>query len=434
MQHRKLLLLFLAGLISSTSFAATPDNQQKTTPDSTSEILIKKIETLESQMSILLEKEQEDELQKLLNQANDLKTVAKKEESNIAKKFHTGVRQQSGLNPNISVSGDMFAGISSEQSKQMREPSETSYGTNGLYLRELEMSFAAPLDPFTRGKTFLSMTENSIAIEEAYMEWLNLPAGLNLKLGIFNPEFGILNRYHDHALPQFDRPRVLTNMFSNCNMGGTGVAANFMLPPFLGADALLLDLAMIHGGAGHSFTTKGQYNLLAVGNLTSYYDITSDTFFEWRFGVATGYNDPAEQYRSTVENIAFNLKWIPADRSKYRRLDWKTEILLGSIDSPAGLIQSKGFYSSLQNKLNAQWWLTSRVDYSELPWDDQQHEWAFTVGTDYWQSDFVFLRLQYQYSQRDFTDQFGWTGKLPDDHSLILQVNWAMGPHKHENY
>ncbi|MBN1482310.1 hypothetical protein EH223_08915 [candidate division KSB1 bacterium] len=405
----------------------------ETTTDSTRQ----KIKNLEKSVHDLLEKlekqEQEDELKKLLEEARKLKAVEKKEEDGVGKKFHTGVRQQSALNPNISVSGDFFAGLSSSGADFINDESERSYGNNGFFLRELELSLLAPLDPFTRGKSFLSVTEESISIEEAYMEWLNLPLAMNLKVGLFNAEFGILNRYHDHALPQFDRPKVLVNYFSVAYLGGFGLAGNFLLPRLLWADASMFDLAVLNGGNGISFTNEKR-SVLAVANFTNFYDITHNTFFEWRLGAVTGYNDAELNRQSVVGNISANLKWIPSDRAKYRTFDWKTEFLYSVRDEPSGSKRSKGFYTSIQNKLNARWWLTGRIDYTELPYDNNQNEWAYTIGADFWQSEFVFLRCQYQYSKRNYVDIQDYDGPYPDDHSLIMQVNWAMGPHKHEAY
>jgi hypothetical protein len=406
---------------------------EQTKPDST----LAKIEELQKSVNTLAEKiekqEEQDELEKLLEEARKLKSVQKKEEHGVGKKFHTGVRQQSALNPNISVSGDFFGGISSSDSDFITEPSDFFYGNNGFFLRELELSLLAPLDPFTRGKSFLSVTEEAISIEEAYMEWLNLPLNMNLKVGLFNAEFGILNRYHDHALPQFDRPKVLVNYFSVAYLGGFGLAGNFLLPRLFWADASMLDVAIINGGNGVSFTNQTR-SFLTVANLTSFYDITHNTFFEWRLGGVTGYNDAALEQRSTVGNFSFNLKWIPSDRAKYRTFDWKTEFLYSVRQEPTGTVQSKGFYTSVQNKLNARWWIFGRLDYTELPYDTEQTQWAVTVGADFWQSEFVFMRAQYQYSQREMRNVFGVNGAVPEDHSFILQVNWAMGPHKHEAY
>ncbi|MEE4311751.1 MAG: hypothetical protein V2J62_07750, partial [candidate division KSB1 bacterium] len=142
----------------------------------------------------LEKRDKEDQLQKLLDEANKLKRVEKKETSGIGKKFRSGTRKQSGLNPNISVGGDFFFGVSSSKANVISEPSDISYGNNRFELREMEVAFVAPLDPFTRGKSFISVQQDAIAIEEAYMEWLNLPLNLNLKAGIFYSDFGILNR------------------------------------------------------------------------------------------------------------------------------------------------------------------------------------------------------------------------------------------------
>ena len=379
-------------------------------------------------------KEQEDELQKLLEEASRLKTVKKKKKPGLGKKFKSGIRQQSGLNPNISLSGDFFVAISSSKDNFITEPSDVSYGNNRFELREIELSVNSALDPFTRGKTHISFTEEAICVEEAYLKWLNLPARMNLKMGLFNAEYGILNRYHDHALPQFDRPKVLVNMFSNASVGGFGLAGNFLLPRLLFADASSFDATIIKGGNGHSFTSQGKYNLQYVGHFNNYYDINKDTYFELRFSGVAGKNDSTEKYMSYVGDLGFVVKWAPIGRSKYRTIDWKTEILFSNRETENGNIFAKGFYTSLQNKLNARYWISCRIGYSELPFDNKQHEWDITTTLEYWQSEFVFLRMQYQYSKRAFTDYLNHTAPFPSEHTLLLQVNWAMGPHKHEAY
>jgi len=396
---------------------------------------LEELDKLLSEIKAKIEKqEKEDEIKKLLEAATQLSSVKKKEEVGLAKRFHTGDRQQAGLNPNISLGGDFFAAISSTKNKFISEPSSASYGNNRFELREMELSLIAPLDPFTRGKSFVSVTKHAISIEEAYLEWLNLPFNLNLKTGIFYTEFGILNRYHDHALPQFDRPKALVNLFSNKGLSGFGFAGSFLLPRLFFAHASSLDLSLMRGGTGNSFTDQGKFNLLAIAYLKNYYDLSKDTYFEWTLSSASGKNDPNEKYLSHVSDLGFAVKWVPSDRAKYRTIDWKTELLYSRREIPSGNVSSFSFYSSLQNKINAQYWLSTRIGYSELPWDNKQHEWDFTACVDYWQSEFVFFRLQYQYSKREFVSYLNYQGPFPDDHTLLFHVCWAMGPHKHEIY
>jgi hypothetical protein len=382
------------------------------------------------------EKEGErDNLQQLLEEANQLATREREQEVDISKKFQSGVRQQQGLNPNISLGGDFFGAVSSSKHDFISDPGDISYGNNGFFLREVELALVAPLDPFTRGKTFLSITKEEISIEEAYMEWLNLPLKMNLKIGIFYAEFGPLNRYHDHALPQFDRPRALVNIFSNKGLGGTGLSSNFMLPNLLFANATTLDIAVVKGGNDFSFDQNGEPGLLYIGQFKNYYDINQNNYFELRLSGVTGKNPSSGENRSFVGSLGLTYKWVPIGREKYRTIDWKTEFLYSYRDENTGAIKSKGFYSSVQNKLNARFWLGARIGYSELPYDHRQYEWDYTINLDFWQSEFIFTRFQYQYNRRNINsmDPFP-EGILPDDHSFIVQVCWAMGPHKHEAY
>ena len=379
--------------------------------------------------------EAESEMQKLLEEAEHLSVMDKEREEDISMKFHSGARQQQGLNPNISLGGDFFGAVSSSQHELISEPGDVSYGNNGFYLREVELGMVAPLDPFTRGKAFISITKEAICIEEAYMEWLNLPLKMNLKIGIFYAEFGMLNRYHDHALPQFDRPRALVNLFSNGGLEGTGFASSFMLPEIIFADASTLDITVVRGPATGENFSFADNSFLYIGQFKNFYDLNEDSFFEIRISGVAGRNPSIGTNYSYVGSLGLNYKWVPMGREKYRTFDWKTEFLFSYRDQNTGSVKSKGFYTSVQDKLNARWWLGGRIGYSELPYDQTQHEWDFTINLDFWQSEFVFTRLQYQYNRRSIesTDP-DYPGLLPDDHYLLLQVCWAMGPHKHEAY
>ncbi|HBE40669.1 MAG TPA: hypothetical protein DDW27_05615 [Bacteroidales bacterium] len=386
----------------------------------------------------ILKKEQEEaenDLKKLLDEANKLSVQEKEKEEDLSVKFQSGVRQQQALNPNISLGGDFFGAVSSSKHESLSEPGDVSYGNNGFFLREVELALESPLDPFTRGKTFISISKEAISIEEAYMEWLNLPLKMNLKLGIFYTEFGPLNRYHDHALPQFDRPRALVNLFSNKGLGGAGLSSSFMLPEILFSDATTLDLTVVRGtNTGDNFSF-GNNSMQYSGQFKNYYDISRDSYFEFRLSSVAGRNPSEGNNYSYVSSLGLEYKWVPAGREKYRTFDWKTELFYSSRKENNGTIGSKGFYSSVQNKLNARFWVGGRIGYSELPLDRNQYEWDYTINLDFWQSEFVFTRIQYQYNRRNIAGMDPYPpGALPNDHTIFLQVCWAMGPHKHESY
>ena len=393
--------------------------------------LEKRIEDLEK---ILIHHKEEGELQKLMDEAARLSTKEKDKKADISKKFHSGVRQQQGLNPNISVGGDFFGAASTSKSDLITDQSEFSFGNNGMHMRGLEMSFVSVLDPFARGKVIMHLHQHEIEVEEAYMELLNLPLNINLKAGIFYLEYGLLNRYHTHALPQFDRPKVAANYFGIEGLGGTGIAGNILLPRLLFADASSLDVSFVEGGNEFSFTTERKINFLYAAHYKSYYDLSKSSYFEYTFSGVTGKNDTTGNNNSYIASLGIHYKWIPPSRSKYKTFDWKTEFYYGLLESPVKDISSKGFYTSLQNKLNASFWIGGRIGYSEHPYDSDQSEWDYAICLDYWQSEFVFYRLQYQYNSRNIDNMMGILGDYPSDHSIVIQISWAMGPHKHEAY
>lgn len=374
----------------------------------------------------------DDHLQALLKEADMLAERDREAGESMMKKFQSGVRQQQGLNPNISLGGDFFAAVSTSDNSFISEPGDVYHGNNGFHLREVELALEAPLDPFTRGKSFFSINEGGIAIEEAYLEWLNLPLNMNLKAGIFYPEFGPLNRYHDHALPQFDRPIALVNLFSNKGLTGAGVSTSFMLPRLIFSDATTLDLSAIKSpdtGNSFSFSNKG---MLFIGQFKNFYDITQNTYFEFRISGVAGRNPAGSTRNSFIGSLGLSYKWVPIGREKYKTFDWKTELLYSYRETPGGETVTKGFYTTIQNKLNYRFWLGARVGYSELPFDHDRFLWDYTLNLDFWQSEFVFLRLQYQYNRREI--YYSTTGRIPGDNTLLLQICWAMGPHKHEAY
>ena len=376
-----------------------------------------------------LEEEQEkerkqSELQKLIQQADHLTKQKKQEESDINRKFHSGLRQQSALNPNISIGGDFYAAYGTSESEYNRVPSETSWGTGNMFLREVELAVESALDPFSRAKAFFGIDTDGIEVEEAYGQWLNFPLNMNLKIGQFKTQFGKLNRYHTHALPQFESPLVLTRFLGIEGLDGFGLSGNFLLPSLI-ANVNELDIEFITGGKNPSFSDQGKRNFIYIGHLKNFYDLNRSTYIEMGLSGATGYNDPEKTYRTILAGADLTVKWSPPDRAKYRGAEWMTEVLYSNRKTPEKDINAWGIYSSLQYRLSA-WWIASiRLDYTQLPYDNSLEEKGAALAFDFWQSEFVFFRFQYTLIDRNFDE---------NDNRFIVQTNWAMGPHKHEAY
>jgi hypothetical protein len=80
-------------------------------------------------------------------------------------------------------------------------------GTRGFSLAESELGFAANVDPYLRGAANIALeSDNTLSIEEAYIQTTSLGGGLSLKAGRFFSGIGYLNPQHSHTWDFVDNP------------------------------------------------------------------------------------------------------------------------------------------------------------------------------------------------------------------------------------
>ncbi len=350
-------------------------------------------------------------------------------------KFYGSQRQINQLNPEISMTGDFIGCIRSPKTPAasvVMNPDWTGMDYtdnigflptgNSFYLRAAELNVVAPLDPFTRGKFFFEVPgDGHLAVDEAYMQWVS---AANLKVGYFRNQFGQLNRWHEHGLPQMDRPQVLTTFFNQDGLEGLGASVSYVLGR-LWSDVNEITAEYVSGGDGVSFTQAGTRDHVVVARLKNYYDLSTDTYFEVGLSGAHGYNDAAGDYATTIGGVDLNYRWLPASRSHYRSLEIRAEALLSKRETPTGTVTAWGAYLSAQQRFGARLLGSVRLDYTQLPWDASETMKGIAATLDFWQSEFVFFRLQVDYTTMTFAD---------DMSRVILQTVWSMGPHKHEAY
>jgi hypothetical protein len=79
-------------------------------------------------------------------------------------------------------------------------------------MHESELGFQAIIDPYARGDFFLSFGEEGVNLEEGYITFTALPAGVVARVGKMRSAFGRVNTLHNHVLPWVDRPLVTNNL------------------------------------------------------------------------------------------------------------------------------------------------------------------------------------------------------------------------------
>ena len=139
----------------------------------------------------------------------------------------------------IDVSLDvlLFAGFSSENDESISTLQGGGHDpkTRGYTLGQAELSLSGVVDPyFTAEAHILSLVnaisgESTFEVEEAFLTTTGLPLGLQLEVGYFLTEFGIINPQHPHVWNWLDMPVVNGRMFGGDGMRQGGFRASWLL-------------------------------------------------------------------------------------------------------------------------------------------------------------------------------------------------------------
>ncbi|HVR97332.1 MAG TPA: hypothetical protein VMW27_12005 [Thermoanaerobaculia bacterium] len=320
-------------------------------------------------------------------------------------------RNLNQLNPEISMTGDVV-GFATDQ------------GREDFDGREFELNVQSALDPYSLTKWTLSFSpEEGVDIEEGYISYTGLPGGLTLTAGKFRQEFGSLNRWHLHALPQVDYPLALQTYFGDEGLAQTGLSATWLLPrPWASANELTLQLT---DGESDAFGGENFSNLVGLAHLKNYWDVNDAVYAEWGLSGIAGTNGTGGDSR--VWGTDFTFHWQPPARAKYREVTWRTELLRSERDDEEGTRHDAwGGYSYVEGLLLQNFYGGVRYDRVEDPLDPEHVRWGVFPNLSWWQSEYVRLRGEFGFLKDDLTGG--------EEKRFTLQLTWAAGPHKHETY
>src|SRR5207248_329768 len=171
------------------------------------------------------------------------------------------------LNPDISVIGDFLGAVG----KNPIAPGPS------LEMHESEVGLQAIIDPYARGDFFISFGEEGVNLEEGYITFTALPAGLVAKVGKMRAAFGKVNGLHNHVLPWTDRPLVTNNLVGGED--GIDDAGFSITRAFAGPKDIFLEATgqVFRGDSGDLFTENARRDVSTVAHLRGYKDITEST-------------------------------------------------------------------------------------------------------------------------------------------------------------
>ena len=434
--------------------------------------LEKRLKDLEQKVEDLSAAKEEDELAKLVEDAEAEAKAPEEEAAPEEREFLWGALALQKLNPEMSFSADFIAAFVLDDYGDPKFYASDE-DRSGMFVREVGLQFQHVLDPYSMFKAAINFAPppyDSFDVEEVYMTWFGIVPSLSLTLGRFRQNFGILNRWHEHDLDQTGYPMAMDQVLGEDGLNQTGLVLKWFMPPVI-ADANELTLEVANGENEALFAGEFFSVPTALLHLKNYYDATEATYVEFGLTGMWGMNnrrgfvfeDPEEKavlaeepWRHTIAAGAdLTVHWSPPQQAKYRSFTWRSEgyfvykqtpetsylekegvelYPVGTYDVDGNRI-SWGAYSYVDYQVATQWFIGVRGDIA-LPTIRTQEEFAWDVVpyVTFWQSEFVYLRLEYQH-RHDLPHYMpdGALGIKTDDR-VMLQVDFAAGPHKHEKY
>jgi hypothetical protein len=206
---------------------------------------------------------------------------------------------------------------------------EIGPGQRGFSLAESELVVAANIDPYWRGQFTLAVTpEDTVAVEEAFVQSLGLGSGLTLKAGRFYSGVGYLNERHAHTWDFVDAP-LAYQAFLGGQFKDDGVQLKWLAPTEtfveLGAEF----------GRGRSFPASDRdKNGSGAASLFAHLGGDIGLSHSWRAGVSLLRTSPQNRAYRIDDNLGvavdntfsgdsrlaiadFVWKWAPNGNARY---------------------------------------------------------------------------------------------------------------------
>jgi hypothetical protein len=335
-------------------------------------------------------------------------TAGPAKDSTQQTQFVSRQRNGSVLNPEISATGDI------------RLMGTKDHGLEGD-AHEFEVALQSTLDPYSTGKIFLTFEHDHVGVEEGYLYWTGLPGRIRADAGLFRQQVGDLNRWHLHALPESDYPLVYRRYLGEDGLGGAGLSLYTALPLSIAHGTHEIWLQGTTVESPELFGNDSRTGTL-LGRLQNFWQLSRSTYGQVGFTALGGNGDTTH---SRVLGVDLRLTWRPPNAGTRSELTFRAEGYRMHTDELGETANRYGAFTDLSWRASQRWILSGRYDYVETPGLVSQKEWQITPALTWWESEFVYLRLEGQHHHDELTG---------NEDRLLLQAVFAMGPHKHETY
>jgi hypothetical protein len=360
----------------------------------------------------------------------------------------TSKNSDNAFNPAISAVLDGKFGVFSTNPNTYKIPGfmlgdETSPGKRGIALGESEIGLSANVDQALYGNVTLSFSsENTVSVEEAFLQTTALPYGLKVKAGRFFSDIGYLNNQHAHTWDFADTALPYRAML-NTQYDDDGVQLKWVAPTTtfveIGSEVF----------RGDAFPAAGAKNA-GLGSYTAFTHVGGDIndSSSYRTGLSWLHTEARNRINGpdtfTGRDNLFILdgvyKWAPDGNPVERNLKLQGEFFYrreaGDLNGMTfGGDHQLGWYAQAVYQFMPDWRVGVR--YDGVSASQLNSSFAGTVldsrGTtpqresimaDYSTSEFGRFRLQYNHDE----------SRPKTDHQALLQYTISLGAHGAHSY
>ena len=320
-----------------------------------------------------------------------------------------------GFNPDIGVTGTV-------QAKSTQNTSDGE-GNDTIALKELELSFAQVVDPYSRLDAIISFNDalesQNVNIEEAYYTRWGLPLGFTGQIGKFRSKIGKQNLEHLHQLETTDYPLVIRDFFGDEGLASSGARLQNTIPnPW--DIPLEITGEILRGNNGASFSGISRRPIFN-SHLKTYFDLTKDANVELGGTALFGDENP-HSVKVFGADATFN--WFLPEGKKIKL---QNELYFQNRGNLVHVNDDPwGFYTLLDYKFSQQFSTGVRFDYVQ-PLDiatGRVYSYGISPYVTFWQSEFADFKLQYSHLEPA-------NGNEKSDNTVMLQADFLIGAHKH---
>jgi hypothetical protein len=326
--------------------------------------------------------------------------------------------------PDISAVGSFAAVLDGYDVGQLspRDGPQGPAGKATFLFQELELGLQGVIDPYVRANVYISFSPGGASVEEAYLTTLSLPAGLQVKAGLFYAPFGRLNLLHPHTWDFVDAPLARGRLLATETLGGPGLDLLWLTPlPWFAELQLAAQTTDPYGG--------GEGRLTGTAKLQQFYSLAEPLTLG--VGLSAARRDEGTGAYRDLGNLDLLLKYRPLSGRAYLLLQGElyTRRFRGSPPAaipPEAAFQGDGSdgtggYAQLVWRQNT--WLGWGIRYDRAPAAGDsapgaEQRWS-AVGN-WYPSEFSRLALQVAHDQRP-GGASGWES--------ILHLEFIMGAH-----